>query len=130
MKKILATILFLLLIVSANALCTKRCYVSYQTRSGWSKYYWVKVNFMTGSELNDATNSFRYSSFSNYAVIFWDQGECSIIKISTMLLTSWEFDCSVLDLGIGDLKGTDQDGDSWKLCAYDNEIEFKSMYLW
>jgi len=113
------TLTFLLLtfvITSVFAKYTQTCEVRYETESGWSKAYTVDVSFLTGSELNTATNTFKNSSFSTYAVVFWSQGEASVIKLSPMLLCGAEVDKSCITNTLGDLKGPDQDGDEWKIC--------------
>jgi len=104
-------------ITTVFAKYTQTCEVRYETESGWSKSYTVEVSFLTGSELNTATNTFNYSSFSTYAVVFWSQGEAAVIKLSTMLLCGSEVDKSCITNTFGDLKGTDQDGDDWKVCV-------------
>lgn len=38
---------------------------------------------MYGTELNRATKSYDYESYSTYAIIFWDKDEASVIKISS-----------------------------------------------
>lgn len=111
-----------------SARCTKYCFIKYETSAGWSQYYYVQVHFMTGYELNTATRSYYYSGFSRYAVVFWGQNQCSIIKISTTLLVGMEFECDVLTFGLSELEGRDQDGDKWKICAYDNMIETRKMF--
>jgi hypothetical protein len=62
------------------------------TKEGWSKKYTVDVTFISGSELNEATNSFKYSSFSIYAVIFWSQEQVTLIKLSSFLTCGTEVD--------------------------------------
>lgn len=115
------TLLLLLLLVSqiSYAKYTQTCVVGYETESGWSKQYNVEVTFLSGSELNDATGSWKYSAFSNYAVIFWAQGEASVIKISTFLGCSTTVDKSCVTSTFSDIKGEDQDGDKWKICVSD-----------
>ena len=71
---------------------------------------------MTGSELNDATSSIRYSSFSVYAIIFWGKGEATVIKLSSFTTCGSEADKSCITSIFGDLKGKDQDDDEWKIC--------------
>jgi hypothetical protein len=47
------------------------------------KHYKVKATKATGSELNSATHSFEFDSFSTYIVIFWDKGEATIINVGS-----------------------------------------------
>jgi hypothetical protein len=91
----------------------------YMTETGWSKRYVVEVTFMTGQELNEATNSHRFSMFSVYATIFWGEGQATVIKLSSHLICGTEVSKSCIKNSISDLKGKDQDGDDWKICVSD-----------
>jgi hypothetical protein len=62
------------------------CKVAYQTEAGWSDEYKVEVTFVTGRELNKATKSFEYSTFSPYALIWFDQDEVAILEIDSLIL--------------------------------------------
>lgn len=103
----------------AEASCRREATVKYQTRSGWSKSYAVKVNFMSGNELNQATNSLDYSSFSVYAIIFWGENQVSVIKLKGPLLCGSEVTCSCIDNTVFDLQGYDQKSDKWNICLGD-----------
>lgn len=109
----------LLLNFNANAKYTQTCVARYMTQDGWSKKYTVDITFISGTVLNEATNSFKYSSFSVYAVIFWDEGQATVIKLSTFLSCGTIVDKSCITNTIGDLKGKDQDDDEWKICVSD-----------
>ena len=52
---------------------------------GWSKGYRVEASVMKGSELNRATKSYDYKSYSTYAVIFWAKDQGTIIKLNRPL---------------------------------------------
>ena len=114
---IVAMALFLSFTVEAKY--TQTCVTRYMTQEGWSKKYTVDVTFISGSELNDATSSFKYSSFSFYALIFWGEGQASVIKLSTFLSCGTTVDKNCITNAIGDLKGKDQDDDEWKICVSD-----------
>jgi hypothetical protein len=73
MKKLSILIFFLFVTFNSFAKYTQTCTVKYETQEGWSKKYVVDVTFLTGAELNDATSSYKYSSYSAYAVIFWEK---------------------------------------------------------
>jgi hypothetical protein len=113
----------LLFTISSNSLLNAQCQrvasVKYEQGYGWSKKYNVNVTFMTGSQLNDATQTFNYSSYKNYALIFWGNGGTTIIKLSTILFCGYEITCDCINNVILDLEGYDQDGDKWKLCVKD-----------
>jgi hypothetical protein len=81
---IIATIL-LLSQTDLFASVRRYCKVKYQTEYGWSKEYTLEVEFATGQELNYRTNSFRYSSWSNYVLIWFQNGGVAIIKLSSYL---------------------------------------------
>lgn len=120
MKKIILLLsIFLLLSFKAEAKYTQTCIARYMTQDGWSKKYTVDVTFISGSELNDATNSYKYSSYSVYAVIFWGEGKATVIKISNYLSCGTEVDKNCITGTYGDIKGKDQDDDEWKICVGD-----------
>jgi hypothetical protein len=110
---------FFLLSFIAEAKYTQTCTARYMTENGWSKKYTVDVNFLSGSELNQATNTYNYSTYSVYAVIFWGKGQASVIKLSSYLMCGSEVDKNCIRSSITDLKGNDQDGDEWKICVGD-----------
>lgn len=120
--KIFPVSLLIALLISFNtsAKFVKSCIAQYLTEDGWSKKYTVDVSFLSGSELNEATNSFNHDIYKVYAVIFWDNNETTIIKISTFTggCGSIVKESCITNL-VMDLKGTDQDGDTWKICARD-----------
>ncbi len=120
MKHFTKCLMIFLLITNSlflSAKCRHYCGVKYETEYGWSKSYKIEVQFLTGMELNNATGSFKYSGYSNYAVIFWGQGEASIIKLSSYLACGYEVDCECIENTYGDLKGTDLQGIAWKICT-------------
>jgi hypothetical protein len=59
--------------------------------SGWSKGYKVEVTTMSGSELNRRTNSRRYNGLSQYAIIFWREGEATVIRLNAPFLNYSSF---------------------------------------
>jgi hypothetical protein len=67
------------------------------------KSYHVTANLMRGSELNQKTGSWNYSSFSTYAVIFWAQGQASVIELDWPQISVFGTD------------GSDQNGYRWEL---------------
>lgn len=78
---------------------------NYQTQDGWSEGYVVNAEILEGSELNERTDTFNYVSYSHYAVIFWDYGQASIIKLQLYFGS----------IGYTPTEGTDQSGRKWKL---------------
>lgn len=81
-KYLLVLVIALLTPFVANAEKISVC-AKYRTNYGWSKNYAVEARVMKGSELNQATSSFKYSSFDTYVVIFWDRDEASLIKLKS-----------------------------------------------
>jgi hypothetical protein len=69
------------------------------------KQYKVQATIISGSDLNTATRTFNYNSFSTYAVIFWDKDEASVIELD------WG---TVSVLGTN---GRDQTGRSWEISS-------------
>jgi hypothetical protein len=77
----------------------------YQTDSGWSQGYTVMATIINGSDLNAETGSYSYEPYATYAVIFWDQGEASVLNLQYYSgeITAYE------------TSATDQRGRSWKV---------------
>jgi hypothetical protein len=120
MKKLIIIFFFIINLCSpAEAKYTQTCSVKYLTKEGWSKKYTVDVTFVSGSELNEATSSYKYSSYSVYAIIFWGDRQATVIKIATYLSCGEEVDKNCITGSYGDHKGKDQDGDEWKICTGD-----------
>jgi len=118
MKKI---VVFTLLFFSWS-LCfgayEKSAEVQYKTDSGWSDIYNVEVNFLMGSELNESTNSLKYSPYSLYAVIFWnDTGNASVIKIEGLNTCYGTVKKDCIDNRIYDWEGKDKKGRVWNICT-------------
>lgn len=116
MKK--SILVFLLAIVWANANAKYRqvCLAQYETEYGWSKQYQVEVTFMTGNELNIATGRYSYTPYSVYAIIFWGEGQATVIKMSNYFACGLETNKTCIQSAWGYLKGLDQDGDAWRIC--------------
>lgn len=75
----------------------------YAVNYGWSDGHKVQATLTSGSDLNRATSSFNYNAFSKYVVIFWDQGQASVIELDSPWLTYF------------DTEGKDQQGRAWKV---------------
>ena len=117
MKKLLLA-LMLTLTISSQAEFRQKMNIKYKKEYGWSKYYYVDVNVMTGFELNQATQTYNYNSYSTYAVVFWGQGQATVIKISSYVACGYEVSPSCIAYS-SYLEGLDQDGDKWYLCLTD-----------
>jgi len=103
----------------ASARCRRVAEVKYQQQYGWSRKYTVEVSFMSGYELNQVTSSFNYDGYAKYAIIFWQQNQATVIKLSSMLICGMEITCDCIENTLMDLQGYDQDGDKWNLCLRD-----------
>lgn len=79
-------------------LCAK-----YRTSNGWSQAYKIDGTIIKGYELNQATGTFNYQGLDTYVVIFWDQGEASIIQMESPFVT------------YVDEIGYDQQGRAWQI---------------
>lgn len=75
----------LLLACSADAAVRRIVNVSYETRRGWSDQEAVEVQFFLGSELNKATDSYDYTSWQRYAVIFFSPEQAAVVEIEQIL---------------------------------------------
>lgn len=116
-KLFLFSTVLLLLARCAEAKYVQTCEAKYMTEGGWSKKYTVEVTFLSGTELNTATNSYKYSSYTVYAIIFWSKGQATVIKVSSYLSCGIEVDKSCITNTYGDIKGKDQDEDEWNICV-------------
>jgi hypothetical protein len=117
MKRVIYTFLvFLCFNVSSYAKYRQVCDVQYQNKTGIPKSYKVEVTFLSGFELNEATKTQNYEFNSNYAVIFWGEGQATIIKISTFLGCGIIIDKICITL-FDTLSGKDKDGVEWKICT-------------
>jgi hypothetical protein len=101
---------------SVQAKYTRTVKVKYQKQYGWSKLYTVDVTFMTGYEMNQATRTYDYNMYSVYGVIFWGDGQASIIQLSSYLICGTVVTRNCIDNSIYDLQGNDQDGTKWNFC--------------
>ena len=103
---LLAVTTFLVCSGAQAAERTEAC-VKYEKEYGWSKSYAVEVTVIEGSELNKKVGSYtRFRSFATYAVIFWDEGEATILELPAMSMGS---------LPIFESQAKDQEGRLWKI---------------
>ena len=86
--------------VNSETLCVK-----YKRSSGWSNGYQINATVIKGSERNKATHTFNYNTYSTYVVIFWDQGEASIL----------ELDYYYGSISVYGHAATDQQGRQWQV---------------
>jgi YD repeat-containing protein len=70
--------------------------------------YHVTATAISGSELNAATHSFDYNSFGHYIVIFWAQGQATVIEMNSITGMPGPIQES----------STDQEGRSWEISRY------------
>lgn len=70
--------------VNASARVTRFCEVAYETRLGWSDDVKTEVTFMTGRELNRATRTYDFEFYSNYALIWFAQGQVAIMRLDNI----------------------------------------------
>ncbi|MDC7228386.1 MAG: hypothetical protein PQJ61_16605 [Spirochaetales bacterium] len=95
MKKIAIIVLLVCSTQILEASVQRLVKVSYQTRTGYSDEYAMEVTFLTGQELNKATNSFNYGMFDSYALIRFNANEVAILKFdSTIIGVGSEFDAA------------------------------------
>jgi len=114
--------LFLLLGTYSEARYLQTSKVKYMTNNNlWSDIYTVDVTFMSGLELNTATKSYKYSFYDVYAIIFWGDGQATVIKTETMYYYKKEVDISIIKKAsyYGEIVGKDQYSTKWKICVTD-----------
>ena len=56
--------------------------VKYETQTGWSRGYQVNATIAKGSYLNRRTSTFDYQPYSTYAVVFWQPGQASVLRLN------------------------------------------------
>lgn len=93
------------------------CTVKYATEYGWSTGYEVHCTYITGTELNAATSTFNYEAFATYAVVFWAQGEASVIRMQGFFFCAGEATDGCASTTYLPVSGTDQRGRSWMVCS-------------
>lgn len=88
MKRALVALLLLFALAqSACAAIKETCVCSYQRQDGsWSEEYRLSVTFVTGDELNQATNTVDYKSYARCAVIWFAQGECAVVNLGENII--------------------------------------------
>ena len=72
-----------------------------------NKAYKVDITLISGSELNQSTGSFSYNVLATYAVIFWNDGQATVIELEMFFGSLNEF---------GNY-GSDQDGRPWHVSS-------------
>ena len=93
MKKLLLVITICVITFSSYGNIKRICKVQYKTQDGWSKYYKLEVQFVTGRELNKMFESFsKYSNIKNYCLIWFESGGGAILEIRQFLITGEDFD--------------------------------------
>lgn len=85
---------------------------SYEVRRVCAEYentgskYNVEVSLIKGDELNQRTQTLDYDIFAEYATIFWNSQQATVIKLNDSFCT---------DLSFGQCEGEDQNGDLWRI---------------
>ena len=70
---------------SCIASITVLCEVSYKKEMGWSDDYEREVTFISGTELNRATTSFKYNSFRDYVLLFFSKDQVAILEMPSKI---------------------------------------------
>ena len=83
--------------------------IKYQADYGWSTGYNVSASVMKGTVLNQKTGTYNYNTFSTYVVVFWAQGEATIIELSYYFGSFSAIPIS----------GTDKTGRAWQVAQTD-----------
>lgn len=81
MKKFIFCLLLLGTFNTALASQEYGC-VQYQRKDySWGEPYKVPVTIVSGTDLNQATNSYNYTSYSKYAIAEWPNGGYSALEM-------------------------------------------------
>src|SRR6516162_3036353 len=91
------------LLIATHALASERVDVCAKYVNTGKTYHVQAIN-TDGGELNSATSSFNYESWSHYIVIFWAQDQATVIKMDCCYTepTSWGW------------TGSDQEARQWE----------------
>lgn len=103
--RVLLAALFSTAIVSAAAGATQQlgCALYLNT----NRAYKVDITLLSGSELNQSTGGLSYNALANYAVIFWADGQATVIELEF-------FFGSLNEIGT---RGVDQYGRPWHVSS-------------
>lgn len=81
--------------------------MKYRKDFKWSKGYSVIANVISGSDLNQAVGSMsRFEPFATYAVVFWNEGQATILQLPSYSMGS---------LPMMDSEVEDQEGRKWTI---------------
>jgi hypothetical protein len=119
------TFISLTLPIDTSASIKRMCIVQYQTEDGWSKEYKMEAEFVTGSELNERTHSYKYKTFKNYCLLWFSDGGVAIEEINEYVTTSSEFDHGAFKdlfsyrqyIECSQINSDKDDGPKWKITA-------------
>jgi hypothetical protein len=106
--RLVAIILCVLSAMACSALAGDRIDVC-ATYMNSGKSYHVQAISTTGSELNSATHTFDYQSWSKYVVIFWAENQATVIEMGYGYYGI---------PGIYGSDGTDQENRPWSISSY------------
>ena len=112
---VIAACLLMVWSINADAKYHEPCSVLFETEFGWSTTYHVQCNYLTGAELNTVTSTFKYQSFSTYAVVFWAKDQATIIRMQGLVVCGIEASDRCASNGYAPIRGTDQEGRTWKV---------------
>ncbi len=94
---VLVVVVTVMSTASAVGKVARVCDVSYLTEEGWSAPFRREVTFVSGRELNTATNSWRFKLGANYFEIWFSEHEVAIVEIVASNPTSGGPDFSDAD---------------------------------
>ena len=105
----------------------RECLASYERTSDAyslnrvSKKYRMRVQFATGTELNQATRGFKYDQLKPYVLLWFGKGKVAIIKLNGVFMVnlfgsfSREDFRSMFDMRFNGVEGLDQRGRKWRI---------------
>ena len=124
---------FVLFVTPCYGQITAEGYVKYERSDGsYSDYYYRdELVFITGPRLNDRTNTSDYNSFSDYALVWFDQDKVAIIELSQKIqnggarmtgdrISEFLFNFQK-GLNQNHFDGEDQNGTEWVLCFQESK---------
>lgn len=132
MLKIALAIALSLSLNTTYAAIRRLCNVQYATAYGWSQTYTMQVEFITGSELNNATHSYSYDSFKKYCLLWFSNGGVAINEIKDFFMCGFTFDDDAFrnlfyinfSIKCPQINSENEDGQFWKITAKDYVGQF------
>lgn len=76
------TLLLILVVFTSLDVHAEDACIQYQRQDNtWGSSYRVPGDVLSGDDLNDVLNTYRFSSFQNYIIVRWPNGGYSLFEV-------------------------------------------------